>query len=272
MRYFECLLKELSDLMPLMKLFICSVFVMLLCSIPAYGTEYYVSPTGNDSNSGALASPWKTIAKANEKLRAGDTIYLRSGVYNEMIAPVNSGRPGLYISYKSFPNENPVIDRSQVLTDWHRLNGSIYWTEIPPWSSGVWEDNYEIAGYYCSYWPQTKLLEVNGPGKYFRDASALRVYIWTKSGDDPNTHLMRTALGCGAGFSSKSYILVDGIRMQWVQRGFKLSDCSYCIFTNLNIRYAAGYGIFLSGHSYHNKITNNVIFHIGSWYWDEGDG
>ena len=35
--------------------------------------QFYVSPTGSDNNAGTQASPWKTIAKANSMLVAGDT-------------------------------------------------------------------------------------------------------------------------------------------------------------------------------------------------------
>ncbi|MCD6322212.1 MAG: right-handed parallel beta-helix repeat-containing protein, partial [Clostridiales bacterium] len=244
-----------------------------LCSIPAYAADYYISPSGNNSNPGTSTSPWQSIAKANGKVKAGDTVYLRSGSYDEMIAPGKSGEPNAYITYKAFPGEKPIIDRSRVLTGWHHLGSSIYWAKIPSWSGGVWEDNYEVAGYYCSYWPQENLSGVNGPGKFYIDQDALRVYVWTKNGDDPSVYTMRTSVGHGAGgFSFRKYITVDGIQFHWVKYGVKLADCSYCIFTNINIRYAAGYGIFLSGQSHHNKVTKNTIFHVGSWYWDEGDG
>src|SRR2546425_12752687 len=37
------------------------------------GPTYYVSPTGNDVNAGlSLGTPWKTLAKAAQVLKAGD--------------------------------------------------------------------------------------------------------------------------------------------------------------------------------------------------------
>lgn len=45
-------------------------------------TNYYVSPTGNDSNSGtSTGSPFKTIEKAVSAAAAGSTVYLLSGTY-----------------------------------------------------------------------------------------------------------------------------------------------------------------------------------------------
>lgn len=53
----------------------------------------YVSPNGNDSNSGSESSPYLTLKKAVSQANAGTTIYLESGVYpcSERIELTNSG-------------------------------------------------------------------------------------------------------------------------------------------------------------------------------------
>lgn len=51
--------------------------VLLLSTLTccATGTEYYVSPWGNDENPGnSPSAPWRTIARANTSAAAGDTI------------------------------------------------------------------------------------------------------------------------------------------------------------------------------------------------------
>ena len=58
--------------------------------------------------------------------------------------------------------------------------------------------------------------------------------------------------------------------MKWLHRGIDASYSNNCVFKNLNIQYALATGIKLQG-SY-NTVLNNTIFHIGSWFWDEGDG
>ncbi len=71
---------------------------------------YYVSPSGDDSNSGTSVSlPFKTIAAANASVQPGDTVFLRTGDYNDPIKPVMSGQVGKYISYKAYGNENPIL-------------------------------------------------------------------------------------------------------------------------------------------------------------------
>jgi hypothetical protein len=60
---------------------------------PMGGMIYYVAPTGNDDNPGSLDYPWRTIQKAANTLVAGDTVYIRAGVYQEQVLPQNSGSP-----------------------------------------------------------------------------------------------------------------------------------------------------------------------------------
>lgn len=47
----------------------------------AIGNIYYLSPTGNDTNNGSTSSPWKTIAKADSVVQAGDTVIFKDGIY-----------------------------------------------------------------------------------------------------------------------------------------------------------------------------------------------
>jgi hypothetical protein len=43
--------------------------------------EYYVGPTGSDSNPGTKDSPFASVQKANDSAAAGDTIWMRAGTY-----------------------------------------------------------------------------------------------------------------------------------------------------------------------------------------------
>ncbi len=235
------------------------------------GNVYYVDGNnGSDHNTGlSTTSAWKSLDKANSSVQAGDTVYIREAVYNDRIYPQNSGTEGAMITYKAYENEEPVIDRSELLTGWNLHSGSIYWTNYSnEWAIGIWEDTYEQSGYYCDYWIRDSLQEVDGPGKYWRDTTNRRYYVWTKDGDNPNSHTMRTSVGGGTGFS-RNYVVVDGISFRFVTRGADHPG-SYCIFKNLKIEYALAFGINVGGH--HNQILDNVIFHVGSWYRDEGDG
>ncbi len=87
---------------------------MLFGACPAYCTDYYVAPDGNDSNSGTIESPFKTINHAVGEVNAGDTIYLRGGQhdYIDKITISKSGQDGNLITLQAYQDEVPILDYS----------------------------------------------------------------------------------------------------------------------------------------------------------------
>ena len=92
-------------------------FLATAFSSAASAADYYVSPSGNDANNGtSVSSAWRTIAKANGVLRAGDTLYMRGGEYvDDPIVPGPSGRAGSPIVYTAYQTERPVLTSNRVL-------------------------------------------------------------------------------------------------------------------------------------------------------------
>jgi hypothetical protein len=72
------------------------------------GTQYYVSTTGSDSNSGTITSPWRTIQYAINQMNGrsqGAVINIRGGSYTEVIWI--DGVPGLTV--RAYPGETVRI-------------------------------------------------------------------------------------------------------------------------------------------------------------------
>ncbi len=93
------------------------VFFLLAIAIPfsAQATEYYVdqnNSAANDQNAGTVAQPWKTITKANQTLRAGDTVYIKAGTYTTYIVPTNSGTSTSPITYKNYGTDTVTIQNA----------------------------------------------------------------------------------------------------------------------------------------------------------------
>jgi hypothetical protein len=74
------------------------------------GATYYVSTTGSDTNPGTLSQPWLTIQHAANTAKAGATVYVFRGVYNESINFPNSGTPRAPITFRSYPGQTASID------------------------------------------------------------------------------------------------------------------------------------------------------------------
>jgi hypothetical protein len=86
---------------------------------------------GRDENTGSERAPWKTIAHALEQLAAGDTLYLRGGVYYENVRIARVGNAGAPITIRSHPGELAVIDgglrefAESPRTAWEKVDGAV---------------------------------------------------------------------------------------------------------------------------------------------------
>src|SRR5262245_42382589 len=78
---------------------------------PSTGPIYYVHPTaGDDSAAGTEKAPWRTLAQAIRRLKPGDTLVLRGGVYYDSVALALTGTEKAPITIRSAPGELAVID------------------------------------------------------------------------------------------------------------------------------------------------------------------
>jgi len=69
---------------------------------PTGGAVYYVNgSTGNDANPGTSSAPWRTIQKAANTLRAGETVIVNGGTYNERVVVSGSGSSGNLITFQA---------------------------------------------------------------------------------------------------------------------------------------------------------------------------
>ncbi len=57
----------------------------------SFAATYYVATTGNDSNPGTEALPWKTIQKAANTINGGDTAVVADGIYTGSVTISRSG-------------------------------------------------------------------------------------------------------------------------------------------------------------------------------------
>lgn len=74
--------------------------------------DYYLSPSGNDGNSGTIGSPWFTLNQAWGSISAGDTVYMRGGTYNyvsQQDCTGVSGSSGNPITIRNYQDEVPVL-------------------------------------------------------------------------------------------------------------------------------------------------------------------
>jgi parallel beta-helix repeat protein len=100
----------------LLSLFILTCLYLTACDssslavLESQATIYYVATTGNNANPGTESQPWRTLQKAADTAVAGDSVYVRGGVYNERVTFNKSGSVGSYITFQSYPGETAILD------------------------------------------------------------------------------------------------------------------------------------------------------------------
>ncbi|NWJ51614.1 MAG: right-handed parallel beta-helix repeat-containing protein [Bacteroidetes bacterium] len=110
---------------------------------------YYVSSQGNDKNTGRIKTPFKTIQKAADIMRAGDICYIRQGVYSENISLSFNGTTQAPISFYNYPKDTVVLTANKPVTHWQHYKGNIYKTYFPDSALQVFCNHQEspIASY-----------------------------------------------------------------------------------------------------------------------------
>lgn len=122
--------------------------VLVFITITGNATIYYVSTSGNDSNSGTSeGSPWKSLSKVNSfSFKAGDQILFKRGEHWTGTITVNasgtSGSPIVYGAYGT--GEKPKIYGSETITNWTKHSGNVYKASVSKPVNQVFVNNEKV--------------------------------------------------------------------------------------------------------------------------------
>ncbi len=87
------------------------LLLLLFLASSADAATYVVAKNGRDTNPGTATKPFLTIARAVSRLRAGDTVLVRTGVYREPVLVWDlKGTPTAVIRIVADRGASPVID------------------------------------------------------------------------------------------------------------------------------------------------------------------
>ena len=199
------------------------------------------NPTAGDSNSGTEASPWLTIGKAAATLKAGETVYIKAGIYNEAhLRIANSGTAGNPITLQAYPGHEA------------NFNGSTF--------SGVWLDGtgktwatrdslLQISGQFAG--ADRHYIKVSGLG--FRNVLGhpyiLGIALVAATDVTVENCYFYNISSSGIYVEGGSNIIIDNNKLELCQRGVDGTGFSARVHENLTVFGTQGF-----------KITNNHIF------------
>ncbi len=96
--------------------------------VQSFGAVYYVATGGSDSAAGTKDKPFASLNKANKVVAAGDTVWIRGGIYDlndtvffaryKMTAAIHLTASGESddnrIHYFAYPGEHPIFDATNL--------------------------------------------------------------------------------------------------------------------------------------------------------------
>ena len=223
---------------------------------------YFIAPNGNDSNSGRIDSPLATLAKANELVKAGDTIYMRGGTYKPAKDTITyltkDGTKDAPIRLFAYQNENPILDAS-------------HWTRRTTATGGkqvIWQRG--------DYW-HVKGIEITGSSRHGYIAESVKGSIF----EDLNIHDNdQTGLGLFGDGTEDNLILggdfyrnYDPFRKGQDADGLGIGQGSGKgnVIRNVRAYHNSDDGIDLYAFSDNITIENTWAFGNGIDRWNVGD-
>ena len=91
-------------------------------------SELHVATSGSDHADGSETSPFRTISRAAEVARPGDTVVVHEGEYREWVQPRRGGLSDQRrITYTAAPGEHVVIKGSDQVAGWNEVADNV-WT------------------------------------------------------------------------------------------------------------------------------------------------
>ena len=203
---------------------------------PAIGIIFYVSTTGSDSNPGTLSSPWRTIQHAANSVQAGDTVYVRGGLYNESVnISVSGSAIAGQITFQSYPGEQAIIDGTGLAPSTSGVQGLINITN----QSYISIQGFEIRNYQTS------------------SASATPAGIWV-SGSGSNIQLLNNVIH-NIVTTSEATGNAFGIAVYGTAAPASLDSVTISGNQVYNLRTGNSESVNVDGNVTNFAITNNVV-------------
>lgn len=112
--------------------------LLLAVGAPLWAADWFAGPAGNDANPGSPDQPLASIQAGVNKLRPGDTLFVRGGVYRETVVFPISGTAEKPIAVRAVPGEVVIVSGCDPLTGWvlHDAAKRI-WKASMPWTLGL---------------------------------------------------------------------------------------------------------------------------------------
>lgn len=199
---------------------------------------YYVSPAGNDGNSGESNAPLRSVQKAADMANPGDTVIVKEGVYTDtdgddrIVSIKRSGTAAHWITFRSEKKWGAVLDGQTNTTDFGFLFSSR--------ASYIRVEGFEIKG--------------TAIAGFHSNSQSHDIYLYANNMHDIGRVCTSITNGRSGVFQGRgtSYHTYDSNVFHTIGR---LPDCG-----DLLHLYQHDHGIYAFGNN--NTIINNIFYDL----------
>lgn len=140
-----------------------SFVCFLVAFVNVFATNYYVAPNGNNTinNGTSLFTPFLTIQKASDVAVPGDVVFVRAGVYREMVDLKADG-----VTYQPYNGEAVTINGTDLMQSWTVTSGTTYQTTMGWNVDAAWGSNQLFADgnmMELARWPNQTSTDIVAP-------------------------------------------------------------------------------------------------------------
>ncbi len=272
-----------------------SALCILALAGPARAAVYTVdgaNPKAADTNAGTAAAPWKTVQKAADTVKPGDTVRIRAGIYREQAVLRTSGTKDAPITFEAAPgSEGKVLFRgTEVVTDAKRADTPHGPAYTIPYARKFWilgdERNREFRDYVDQLFvdgvllkmvPQRAMLR---PGRYYIDREANpqeMLFLLPEGKQFPGSEVEVSRLQWAFRFDATSGKVEDWKRYEYIHfRGLSFfghatnprcpvidfRNCHHMLMEGCTLRWSNSFGIGMN-HSTYITLRRNDVQHCG---------
>ena len=238
-----------------------------------------MSPTGSDGSAGTQARPFKTIQKAADVAKAGDTVAIHGGTYRETVRPAHDGRAGAPITFRPFKNEVVTVSGADIVRGFQLTAGGDFQAPMPAdfFTSQIHQsDQVFVDGRMMNEarWPNTGF-DVSRPAKaqitkFISKTEDKATHWWTAVFEDD--HLQPQTDGYYNG--AEVYVQPDQGAWSWTLSGRVVNQTG----NRLTIQSRNGGGkdgqqdVYAVGSRYYLFNKRELLDAPGEWFHDTSAG
>lgn len=228
-----------------------TIVILLAINIVTANT-YYIDPSGNNSNPGTESQPWFSVQHAADMMIGGDMVYIKAGIYNEMVLlNTNSGTSGNDIVFSAFPGDegDVFIDGTGIMVP--PYEGLFYLAGVDHIQViGIRVQNSKEAGFLAEYCSDISIINCQ---TYNTHSSGIGIWDCNTVIIDNNDIDHASMANQGGAADVQECLTISGT-INFEVRNNKVHDCP--------VNEMGGEGIDVKDASENGKVYNNEVYNL----------